>query len=107
MWATNLVGKRLGFDEPDQLDVEIVGLVRDAAYSSVKGQFPAQLMCRPDSAGGPASVRFTCAASCRPRRYSPPVPRIVARVDANLPVIEARTLESQVRRTVPARIGCS
>ncbi len=98
--GANPVGKRLGFDEPDQLDVEIVGLVRDAAYSSVKGRFPAQLLLPPRQHERSGERTFYARGALPPEAILAAVPRIVARVDANLPVMEARTLESLVRRNV-------
>jgi putative ABC transport system permease protein len=99
--GTDPVGKRLGFDSADSLDVEIVGLVRDAAYSGVKEEFPAQLITprRQDSGSG-----FGATFYVRTERPSEAllaaIPRIVARVDSNVPVIDLRTFDSQVTRNV-------
>jgi putative ABC transport system permease protein len=95
------VGKRLGFDSPDSLDVEIVGLVRDAAYSGVKEEFPAQLITprRQDSGSG-FGATFYVRTERPPEALLAAIPRIVARVDANVPVIDPRTFDSQVTRNV-------
>jgi predicted permease len=95
----NPIGKRLGREQA--LDIEIVGLVRDAAYSSVKTEFPAQLFLPrrqtrlPDDA-----YTFYVRADQPPEALLAAVPRVVARVDANLPVVRPSTLDSTVRRSV-------
>jgi predicted permease len=97
----DVVGKRLGFDNPGSFDVEIVGLVADAAYSAVKGEFPAQLMTpRRQTLESGFGTTFYVRTERPPETLLAAIPRIVARVDANVPVMEARTLDSQVTRNV-------
>jgi predicted permease len=100
--AGNPVGQRIGFDPPrGPLDVEIVGLVRDSAYDAVKGDFPAQLMlprAQEQLDGGQATFYVRTAQA--PEALLAAVPRLVAAVDPNLPVIEASTFDSVVRRNV-------
>lgn len=99
--GANPVGARMSRDSREQLDVEIVGLVADAAYDSVKNGFPVQIMLPWGQAG-----RVDNGASFYVRGELPPaallaaIPRVVERVDPNLSVMEARTLESQARRSV-------
>jgi putative ABC transport system permease protein len=95
------VGKRLSFESSEQPDVEIVGLVADAAYATVKGGFPAQIM-RPRGQSGQFDngVTFYVRSQVSPEAMLAAIPRIVARVDPNLPIIEASTFSSQARRTV-------
>ena len=95
----NPIGKRLGREQA--LDTEIVGLVRDAAYSSVKDEFPPQLFLpRLQSPEYRNEHTFYVRGELPPESLLAAAPRIVARVDSNLPVMQARTLESVVRRTV-------
>jgi putative ABC transport system permease protein len=95
----NPVGKRLGREEA--LDTEIVGLVRDAAYSSVKDDFPAQLfLARVQSPEYRNEHTFYVRGELPPESLLAAAPRIVARVDSNLPVMDASMLESVMRRTV-------
>jgi putative ABC transport system permease protein len=95
------VGKRLGFDNPGSFDVEIVGLVADAAYSAVKGEFPAQLMTpRRQTLESGFGTTFYLRTERPPETLLAAIPRVVARVDRNVPVMEARTLDSQVTRNV-------
>jgi predicted permease len=95
----NPIGKRLGREQA--LDTEIVGLVRDAAYSLVKDEFPAQLfLARLQSPEYRSEHTFYVRGELPPESLLAAAPRIVARADSNLPVMDARTLESVVRRTV-------
>lgn len=97
--GANPVGKRLGLEST--LDIEIVGLVRDVAYDSVKNEFPAQLMLPAlQSPQYRTEHTFYVRGDLPPEGLLAAVPRIVARVDANLPVMESRTLESVVRRNL-------
>jgi predicted permease len=97
----NPVGKRLGRVRPGELDTEIVGLVRDAAYSQVKAQFPAQLMLarRQEPRFGNEHT-FYVRGELPPDVLLAAAPRIVARVDSNLPIMDARTLDSTVTRNL-------
>jgi putative ABC transport system permease protein len=95
------VGRRLSFESRDSLDVEIVGLVRDAAYSGVKEQFPAQVITpRRQDRGSGFGATFYVRTERPPEALLAAIPRVVARVDANVPVIDARTFDSQVTRNV-------
>jgi predicted permease len=99
--GANPVGERVSFESREQLDVEIVGLVADSAYDSVKNAFPAQIMTPLRQAN-----RFDDGAVFYVRSQRPAeamlaaIPRIVARVDSSVPVIDASTLSSQARRTL-------
>jgi predicted permease len=99
--GVNPVGKRLGFDSDGPLDVEIVGLVRDAAYSGVKDEFPAQLITpRRQTADSGFGATFYVRTERPPETLLAAIPRVVARVDSNVPVMDARTFDSQVLRNV-------
>ncbi len=99
--GANPVGKRLGFERASRSMIEIVGLVRDAAYSAVKEEFPGAA----DHAA-PADARLGLRHHVLRAQERPPetllaaIPRVVARVDSNVPVIDARTFDSQLVRNV-------
>ena len=95
----NPVGKRLGLEKT--LDIEIVGLVRDTAYDSVKNEFPPQLMLpRLQTPEYRNEHTFYVRGELPAEAILAAVPRIVARVDASLPVMQARTLDSVVTRNI-------
>jgi putative ABC transport system permease protein len=94
------IGKRLSFNRSPP-NVEIVGLVRDAAYNAVKAPFVAQVMRpRGQSGGFGVGATFYVRTTQTADAVLAAVPDIVARVDPNLPVNDLRTFESQVRRSL-------
>jgi predicted permease len=96
----NAVGKRMNRGGKRTLDVEIVGLVRDAKYSDVKDPVPPQffLPYRQDTRLG--FLSFYVRSSLQLDQVLAAIPRIVSKLDPNLPVEELRTLEQQVRENV-------
>jgi predicted permease len=94
------VGKLMGHGPDDKLDTEIVGLVQNAKYSEVKGEVP-PLFFRPyaqDDGMGSAAVYVRTALD--PEEFLATLPRVVARIDPNLPLEELRTMPQQVRQNV-------
>jgi predicted permease len=95
------VGKHIGTGGPDgqdnKLDIEIVGLMRDAKYSQVKDDVPPLffLPYKQDSTVG--SMNFYVRTSLAPEQMLRTIPTIVKRLDANLPVEELKTLPQQVK----------
>ncbi|HVB38684.1 MAG TPA: ABC transporter permease [Vicinamibacterales bacterium] len=93
------VGKHIG--KRDQApDTLIVGLVQNAKYSDVKDKVP-PVFFRPymqdDHVG---SMYFFVRTAMDPHDFLPNVPKVVARLDANLPVEDLRTMPEQVRENV-------
>jgi len=96
------VGRRMGDrgTGPPKLDTEIVGLVQDAKYSEVKQTIP-PLYFRPyrqDNRIG--NITFYVRTASDPAALVAAMPKIVARIDPNLPVENLRTLPQQVRENV-------
>lgn len=97
----NAVGKRMsnsGGNGP--LTMEIVGLVQNAKYSDVKREIP-PLFFRPyrqdDNVG---SITFYVRTGAEPDGFMASVTKVLARIDANLPIEKLRTLPQQVRENV-------
>ena len=97
------VGRRMAVDgdSPDgPLDVEIVGLMRDARYGDVKGDAPPTFVTpyRQDASrvGLVLYVRTTLAPEAALRA----IPAAVARVDRSVPVAGLKTMPQQVRENV-------
>jgi predicted permease len=97
------VGKHIGNRGNDApLDSEIVGLVQDAKYSEVKDAIP-PLFFRPYRQGDTpqiGGITFYVKSGGDPNLLLAAVPRIVARLDANLPIQDLRTMPQQVRENV-------
>ena len=99
----NAVGKRVGYGRGSgsALDVEIVGLVRDAKYSEVKDAVP-PLFFVPYRQGdiNVGYLTFYVRSALPPEQLLAAIPKVVARLDPNLPVEELRTMPEQVRENV-------
>ncbi|HVE79875.1 MAG TPA: ABC transporter permease, partial [Gemmatimonadaceae bacterium] len=95
------VGKRMGATRGDELDTEIVGLVRDAKYSEVKDEVPPVFVIpyKQDSTVG-SMVFYVRAAPNADQQLLRAVPAMIKRLDANLPVEDLKTLPQQVRENV-------
>ncbi|MEM1177304.1 MAG: ABC transporter permease, partial [Acidobacteriota bacterium] len=81
-----------------ELDTRVVGLVRDAAYSEVKGQVPPifYIPHRQTERGG---LNFYVRSTLPAETLLPAVRGVVNRLDPNLP-LEGRTMEMQVEENV-------
>ena len=93
------VGKRMSLGD-DELDIQIVGLVRDAKYSEVKDAVPPLFFIpwRQDSTVGSMAFYVRVAGADAPVLRQ--VPRVVARLDPNLPIENLKTLNQQARENV-------
>ena len=95
------VGKRMSNKASNTpLDIEIVGLVKNAKYSDVKREIPPMFFIpyRQDETVG-RSIS-TCGPAADPERFLGNIPKVLARLDANLPVENLRTMPQQVRENV-------
>jgi len=96
----NAVGKRMGQGGPRTLDVEIVGVVQDAKYSEVRDPAPPQFFLPYRQDTGLGFLTFYLRSSLGANQVLAAIPRIVAKLDPNLPVEELRTFDQQVRENV-------
>ena len=97
----NSVGKHVG-NRGGPLDIEIVGIVRDAKYSAVKDAIP-PLYFRPYAQGNTAengSITFFVRTALDPDKFLPNIVKLVSTIDPNLPVENLRTMPEQVRQNV-------
>jgi predicted permease len=95
------IGKHIG-DRGGKLDTEIVGFVQNAKYSEVKREVP-PLFFRPYRQGDAAavgSITYYVRTAGDPELFLSNIPKVVARLDPNLPVEDLRTMPQQVRENV-------
>ena len=100
----DVLGKHIGNrgGSNTALDTEIVGFVQNAKYSEVKDAIP-PLFFRPYRQGDTAqigSITFNVRTAGDPNTLVAAVPKVVARLDPNLPVTDLRTMPQQVRENV-------
>ena len=94
------VGKRMSSGRSGALDTEIVGLVQNAKYSEVKDAVP-PLFFRPyrqDPEIG--AINFYVRAAGESAPILAAIPKLVAGLDAGLPVENLRTLPQEVKENV-------
>jgi predicted permease len=95
------IGTRFSFDSRKPPDVEIVGVVRDSAYDSVKEPFEPQVITpRRQSRNAGLGAWFYVRTTLPADALLAAVPRVVASVDSSLPVLSLRTFDSLVRRNL-------
>ncbi len=95
------VGKRMsnkGGGTP--LTMEIVGMVKNAKYSDVKREIPPIFFIpyRQDETIG--AISFYVRTGADPEPFMANIPKVMTRLDANLPVERLRTVPQQVRENV-------
>ncbi|HET7563563.1 MAG TPA: ABC transporter permease [Gemmatimonadaceae bacterium] len=97
------VGKRMsmnGRSGDNTLDIEIVGLAKDAKYSQVKDQVPPVFFIpyRQDSAVG--AMNFYVRTAGNTAQLERAIPGVIKQLDPNLPVEGLKTLPQQVKENV-------
>jgi predicted permease len=90
------IGARLAFGRSaaTPLDIEIVGVVRDAAHVSVHEGTPAQVY-RPHRQGAFGSLTFYVRTTGETSQLFSSIAAVVARADRNLPLENVRTMQEQ------------
>ncbi|MDE3215677.1 MAG: ABC transporter permease, partial [Gemmatimonadota bacterium] len=93
------VGKHMSMGG-DTLNIQIVGLVKDAAYSDVKDPVPPVFFIpwRQDTTVG--SLTYYVRSPRDPEQILHAIPGVVRKMDPNLPVEQLRTLAQQVHDNV-------
>jgi predicted permease len=96
----NAVGKYMGSGGNDSLNIQIVGLIKDAAYARVKDKPQPMFIIpwRQDSTIG--SLAFYVKTAGDPTQVLRAVPGVVKKLDPNLPVENLKTLPQQVKENV-------
>ncbi|HSG07395.1 MAG TPA: ABC transporter permease [Longimicrobiales bacterium] len=81
----------------DELDTQIVGVMRDAKYNDVKQAVP-PVFFTPYRQGQTAGfINFYVRTSLETDQLLKAIPEVVRRIDPNLPVEDLKTLDRQVR----------
>jgi predicted permease len=98
--GANPVGKRIALGSADTLplNIEIVGLVRDTKYSSVKSDVPPVFFVPHRQQSNVGDMYFYVRTAGEPAAMLRAMSQVVQRVDATLPVENLRTLPEEIRR---------
>lgn len=96
------VGKLMGSSGNDSLNIQIVGLVRDAKYSQVKDEIPPQFFSptHQDTTAGFLSFYVRSARAGGTEQLLRSIPDVIKRLDPNLPVEDLKTVTQQVKENV-------
>jgi predicted permease len=96
----NPIGHRIGFGKGGDLDTEIVGVVRDSHYSSVRQQPPPLIYraWRQDNKLG--SISFYVRSDLSPKQIVPQLRAVMRSIDADVPLEDLRTMEEQVHSNI-------
>ncbi len=93
----NPIGRRIGFSKKKAGDYEIVGVVRDARYTSMKDEMPPTLILpyrqQLDQIN---SMSFVVRTSGDPHQLADAVRDAVRRIDPNVPLFNLRTQTEQI-----------
>jgi predicted permease len=99
--GNDAVGKRMktgGGDGP--LNMEIVGVVRNAKYSDVKTDPPPQLFMQRERAPFLGAMTFYVRSDLQTGAVRTAVEQVVSRLDSALPLMGFRTVDDQARENV-------
>jgi predicted permease len=94
------VGKRMAQGSGGALDLEIVGLVKDAKYADVKDAVPPQFFRPYRQIERVGRLTFYARTSTDPNQFLGNVPKVLAGLDSTLPYDNLRTMKQQVRENV-------
>jgi predicted permease len=95
------VGRHMGDEGFDgKKDIEIVGLVQNAKYSEVKREVPPQFFRPYRQSKTTGSITFYVRTAADPVPFMANIPKVIAQLDAQLPVENLRTLPQQIRQNV-------
>jgi len=94
------VGKRMGSGPGNDLNMEIIGLVKNAKYSEVRKEVPPLYFIPYRQMDSIGNISFYVRGALDSKRLMSMVQPVVARQDANLPVEDLRTLEQTVHNNV-------
>jgi ABC-type antimicrobial peptide transport system permease subunit len=95
------VGKLMGRGVGDvELDLQIVGVVEDARYSTVRDEVPAQFFLPHRQNATLGFLTFYVRTAGEPTSVLRAIPDVMKRLDPTLPVEELKTLDQQVRENI-------
>lgn len=85
------------YDNVTMVELEIVGVVADAAYSAVKGGIPPQYFQPRRQTERPGTLAFYVRTAVEPETLMRSIPIAISRIDPNLPVNNLITMQQQLR----------
>jgi predicted permease len=98
----NPIGKHfgLGGGAGTKMDIEIVGMVKDAKYSEVKRQPPPQYFMPYRQEERLGYGYFYVRSATPPEQMLSTIPALMRKLDATLPLDDVKTLDTQIKENV-------
>jgi predicted permease len=93
------VGRRMARGAKRDLDMEIIGIVRDTRYSQVREPPPPLFFVPYRQVANIGALSFYLRAAVAEEQVLSAIPRVVSRLDANLPVDNLWTMRQQAQRS--------
>ena len=93
----NAPGRRLGFSPETHADFEVVGVIGDTKYASVRDEAPPTIY-QAVSQGALRSVAFVLRTAADPALMTEPVRAAIQRIDSNLPLTGVSTQAERVEQ---------
>lgn len=93
-------GMRMAVGRQTDLDIEIVGVVADAKYSDVKQEVPPQYFLPYRQNERLGNLSFYVRGALDETAILRAIPGVVRQLDQNLPVVDLKTMATQVRERV-------
>ncbi|HKI96288.1 MAG TPA: ABC transporter permease [Gemmatimonadales bacterium] len=94
----NPVGTFMSQSGPDSLNIQIVGLARDAKYADVKDSVPPVFFVPWQQSGDPSALYFYLRSGLAPGVLLRDIPPILKRLAPTVPVENLRSMPEQVRQ---------
>ena len=94
------LGRRMSMAPGAPVDVEIVGVVRDAKYSEVKDPTPAQVFGARLQSFPASALNFYVRSTIEPLALRKTIEQVLARADASLPLMQFRTMREVVSQNL-------
>ena len=98
--GNEVVGKRMAVGATDELDIEIVGYVKDTKYSAVKQEIPPVYYIPYRQQDGVGTMNFYVRSQNDADAVLPMLRQVVANLDNSLPIENLVTMNTQVRETI-------
>jgi predicted permease len=99
---SNPIGRHIGFggDPGTKTPMEIIGVVKDAKYTSMRDEVPRQLFFPYLQGGQTGEITMYVRTTAQPSQMYQAIRGDVRRLDANLPVFKLRTVEQQMDQSL-------
>jgi predicted permease len=96
----NPIGERFGFARADAIDVEIVGVVKDAKYANLRDETPRFVYVPFAQGEGLGQATFYVRTAGEASALAQPARDLVRQMDAALPLVDLKTMRAQVEESL-------